>query len=248
MLAREVLKYSDLEVPIEFGRNFVVRYEKGGAAQFQQRLKMDTSDFTPTGFAVLRNNEYLVVGYRQAQDKTFIIAESFRSDGSLADRSELSHEGTRTSNGTAVASSRVLHPVAIKANGLIYVLRGTTNEPVYVLSDTGQLRRTVQLKPEGLEFDSPKIAGNNLIVSAHSPFLKEPETGVQQRRDFPIFSLETGEIVLDYYWHEATLGLACYSPGSLTFIGQDLTTPDGWAIFEAEAAVSTDVKRLEATN
>jgi hypothetical protein len=55
---------------------------------------------------------------------------------------------------------------------------------------------------------------------------------------------ETGEVVVEYYWHEETLGLACYAPGSLTFIGQDLATDlSAWAIFEARPASTSRRKR-----
>jgi hypothetical protein len=241
VLARQVLKYSEVEVPMEFGEDFLIRYNKSGKALSQLQLKVDTDNFSPTGLAVLSSGEFLVVGYRLAEGKTFMIAESFQHDGNLKARFELGHGGTRTSNGKTVSSPRVFHPVAVKANGLIYVMRGSTTEPIYVLSEAGQLLKTIQLKPLGLEFDSPKIMGNNLIVREHPPFSDE-ETGIRirtgpQRVNLPLFSLESGDIADEYYWHEETFGLACYTSESLTFIGQDLSAmPPGWAIFEAKPA------------
>jgi hypothetical protein len=259
VLAREVLKYSEVEVPLEFGKNFIVHYARDGAAPSQLRLKIDTKDFTPAGFAVLKNNQYLVVGYRQAKGKTFIIAELFQANGALGARVELNPNGTKTSNSERVGSARVYQPIAITANGLVYVMRGTTTEPVYVLSETGQLLRTIQLEPTGLEFDSPKILGDDLIVSAHDPSLTEPgvrdpKTGMYilrgpPRRNFPVFSLGTGQIVVKYYLREYAFGLACYAPGSLTFIGQDLSTnPSGWAIFEAAPASPANARHPATGN
>ncbi len=248
VLARQVLKYSDVTVPIEFGENFILHYDQSGSVLSQLLLKMDTDNFAPTGLAVLKGSEYLVVGDRRAEGKTFIIAEFFQSDGNLKARFELSQGGTKTSSGKTASSSRVFHPIAIKANGLVYVMRGTTTEPVHVLSEAGQLLKTIQLRPSGLEFDSPKILGNNLVVSAHPAFSKE-ETGIKirrgpQRKSFPIFNLESGDIVEEYYWHEESFGLACYAPGMFTFIGQDFSTsPSGWAIFEAKPTNAAKVRR-----
>jgi hypothetical protein len=249
VLARQVLKYSDLEVPIAFGENFILHYDQSGSVVSQVLLKLDTHNFAPTGLAVLKDGEYLVVGHRQAESNTFIVVELFHFDGNLKARFELSQGGTKTSNRGTVASPRVIHPLAVKANGFVYVMRGTTTEPVYVLSETGRQLKTIQLRPSGLEFDSPKILGNSLVVSAHSALSGEKETGIQirtgpQRRSFPVFNLETGDIVDEYYWHEESLGLACYAPGMVTFIGQDLSTrPPGWAIFEAKPKRPAEVER-----
>jgi len=236
VLARQVLKYSAVTVPIEFGENFILHFDEGGSLQSQVQLKLDTDHFSPTGLAVLKNRKYLIVGYRRAEGKTYIIAEIFQTNGNLTAKFELSRSGAKTSNSGRVRSTRVYNPIAIKANGFVYVMRGTTSEPVYVLSANGRVKKTIQLRPDGLEFDSPKIAGNDLIVSAHTPLSEEPETDINpQLRRFPVFGLDTGKIVDEYHWQEGSLGLACYTPGSLTFIGQDLTTnPSGWAIFEAK--------------
>jgi hypothetical protein len=243
VLARQVLKYSPQTVPVEFGRTFIVHYDQDGTVRSQVQLKMNTDNFRPTGLAVLKNHEYLVVGRQQiSEGKTFMTAQIFEANGNLSTKLGLNRDGTKTSNSGAARSTRVFNPIAIKANGFVYVMRGTTNELIYVLSETGSLLKTIQLKPDSLEFDSPQIIGNDLIVDEHSPLSKETDAGVEvrsgpQRRSFPVFSLETGEIILEYYWHEETLGLACYAPGSFTFIGQDLATnPSGWAIFEARPA------------
>jgi hypothetical protein len=252
VLARQVLKYSPDTVPLEFGENFIVLYDAGGRVRSQVLLQMDTTDFSPTGLAVLKNHQYLVVGKRTANGNTFIIVQTFRLDGSRIAKIELSHEGTKTSNTGLARGTRVFNPTAIKANGFVYVLRGTTNEPVYVLSEAGLPLRTITLQPAGLEFASPKIAGNDLIVQALTPVPAEPDSGIHirsgpERESFPVFSLETGEISVEYFWHQEYLGLACYAPGSLTFIGQDSATHmSSWAIFEAKPASTSQRKRTAA--
>jgi hypothetical protein len=223
VLARQVLKYSKVEVPIEFGKNFVLHYDHSGKVLSQLELKLDTDNFSPTGFATLKEGQFLVVGYRQAEGKTFVIGEIFLPNGNLKTRFDLAGDGTKTSKGKTVESPRVLHPAAIKAHGLIYVLRGTTTEPVYVLSEAGQMTKTIHLKPIDIEFDSPKVLGNDLIVREHPPFSDEA-TGIRirtspRRVNLPIFNLETGEVVDRYYWYNETAGLVCATPQSLTFIG-----------------------------
>jgi hypothetical protein len=239
VLARQVLKYSDVEVPIEFGKNFILHYDHSGKVLSQLELKLDTDNFSPTGFALLEGGEFLVVGYRLDKGKTFLIAENFLSTGALKTRVDLNPNGTKTSKGKTVESPRVFHPTAIKAQGLIYVVRGTTTEPIYVLSKAGQFIKSIQLKPSDIEFDSPKILGNGLIVREHSPFSDE-STGTTERAhrplvNLPIFDMQTGEITDRYIWYNDTAGLACATSSSLTFIGQDISavTPD-WAVFEAK--------------
>lgn len=242
VLARQVLKYLKLEVPIQFGETFIIHYAKSGKVVSQIRLALDTNGFEPTGLAVLEAGEYLVVGFRRAGDKVIVLAQTFRLDGNMKAKLELGHEGTKASNLGSVRSLRVIHPVAIKANGSIYVMRGTTSEPIYILSESGQLRRTLLLKQPGLEFDSPHILKNDLIVNQHRPIPAE-NRGITfrsgpERVNLPVFDLETGESVREYYWHEETMGIACYSSReALTFIGQDVDSfPSGWALFYAKPA------------
>lgn len=241
VLARQVLKYSNVEVPIEFGKNFILHYDHSGNVLSQLELKLDTNNFSPTGFVVLQGGEFLVVGYRLEKGNTFLIAESFLSTGTLKARVNLNPNGTKTSKGKTVESPRVFHPTAIKAQGLIYVLRGTTTEPIYVLSEFGQLMKSIQLSPADLEFDSPKILGNELIVKEHPPSPSpDPSTGITElthptRINLPIFSMETGKVMDRYFWYNETAGLACATSTSLTFIGQDISAviPD-WVVFETK--------------
>ena len=239
VLARQVLKFSDVEVPMEFGDSFVVHYDKNGQVLSQLRLRLDSHDFSPTGIAVMKGGEYLVVGYHQADGKTFVGAEIFQSGGNLKTRVDLSRGGTKSSKRGTVASLRVVHPAAIKANGLVYVLRGTTTEPVYVLSESGKPINIIQLKPTDVEFDSPMIQGKELIIHEHRAQAEE-ESGFKihvgpQWAYATVFNLESGEIADHYYWNNITASLACRTSRSFILIGQDQSTPDfKWTIFEEE--------------
>jgi hypothetical protein len=55
LLARQVLQYSDLEVPQKFGHVYVIHYSPEGKVLAQTRLALETKDFEPTGMAVLRS-------------------------------------------------------------------------------------------------------------------------------------------------------------------------------------------------
>jgi len=130
VLARQVLQYSDVTVPIEFGRTLLIHYDQSGTIRSRLELKLDTNDFTPTGVAMLPGDEALVVGRHSNDHKTFVISEVFLRNGNLKTRFAFKPEGTKSSKTGTIASPRVVEPTAIRANGLIYVLRGTTTEPV----------------------------------------------------------------------------------------------------------------------
>ena len=240
VLARQVLKYSDVEEPLKFGKTLLIRYDQNGRVLSRLELKLNTTDFSPTGIAMLRRDEILVVGGHSVNGKTFVICQVFRQDGTLRRRFTLNPAGTKTSNGKAVRSTRVVEPLALKAGGAIYVLRGTTTEPIYVLSESAELVRTIQLKPTEIEFDSPKLLGAELVVQEHHPIVDQPvdpRTGPVFRQpqpvELPVFSLVTGKVVDRYIWHNESASLACAAPESLTFIGQDPTSGFAWSVFEA---------------
>ena len=78
---------------------------------------------------VLKDHDFLVVGRQQiSEGKTFMTAQIFEANGGLRARIGLSHDGTKTSNVGVARSTRVFDPIAINANGFVYVMRGTTNE------------------------------------------------------------------------------------------------------------------------
>jgi hypothetical protein len=63
---------------------------------------------------------------------------------------------------------------------------------------------------------------------------------LRQPVELPIFSIQTGETVDRYIWHNEYSGLACAATQSLTFIGQDDSTKDfNQTIFEASPGASS---------
>jgi hypothetical protein len=140
----------------------------------------------------------------------------------------------------------VLRPMTVKADGFIFVLRGSTRDPVYVFSDTGELIRTVTLKAANLEFSSPMVFGNQLVVHQHRaapttdgvPVLTEPELNV-----FPVFDLNSGVLVQQFEWRQDG-ELACYDQSDLTIVQQGMDYPDHdyWAIIRAQPGAPTKPK------
>jgi hypothetical protein len=163
VLARQVLKYSKVVAPVEFGRNFLLRYDQSGKILSRLELKLDAKDFEPTGIAMLQGGEIFVVGKHREHEKTYVVAEILFSNGHLQSRFTLNPNGTKTSKEKTVLSSRVFHPAAVKANGLVYVMRETTTERIYVFSQTGRLLRTIQLKPTDLEFIHETLPANREV-------------------------------------------------------------------------------------
>ena len=84
----------------------------------------------------------------------------------------------------------------------MFVLRGSTRDPVYVFSETGELRRMIKLHAPNVEFSSPRIYGNQLVVHQVRP---APKSGVVTERApdlFPVFNLESSALVQQFEWQQ----------------------------------------------
>jgi hypothetical protein len=226
VLAREVRKYSDMQVPVEFGTTYILRFSPAGKLEDQTKLNTDFGDAKPTGLAVLKGESFLVASYSYTSDKKVrLFVNIFSSDGSLKRKASISGDGTQASNSGSVGSMSVIRPMTVKSGGLIFVLRGSTRDPIYVFSDNGELVRTVRLQATNIEFTSPKILGNRLVVHREdSPrptgsVLTEPDLDV-----FPVFDLDSGALVQQYEWRQHG-ELACYNGTTLTVMQQGLEYP-----------------------
>jgi hypothetical protein len=106
---------------------------------------------------------------------------------------------------------------------------------VYVVSDAGELLRSIPLKGPDIEFSAPLVQGNELIVHKHLP---PPEGFAAQepRSEYAVFDLQTGSLIRTLSWNQTGAGLACLSSSKMIFMGQDQTPGgEGWAIFQAES-------------
>lgn len=238
-LAREVVKYSEAQLALKFGDTFIVHWERGGQLVAQVRLLPEGKHFIPSGLAILDDGSYLVAGYERHGWKIKMSAQIFGGDGALRRQLELGRKAAEGSNDLTAASSRVYQPAALKVDGAIYVLRGSSREQVYVISGSGELIRTVALNRAGLEFDSPHIVGNDLIVHAHPAVPDDSEPGsasfAPNLVTLPVFDLRTGESAEEYYWSEPALALVCYARDKFTFVGQQSQAGSArWSIVYAE--------------
>jgi hypothetical protein len=226
VLAREVRKYSDLEVPVEFGSTYILRFSPAGKLENQTKLNTDFGDAKPSGLAVLKGENFLVASYLYTSDKKVrLFVNIFSSDGSLKRKASISGDGTQASNRGSVGSMSVIRPMTVKSGGLIFVLRGSTRDPIYIFSDSGELTRTVKLQATNVEFTSPKILGNRLVVHREDPprpsgsVLTEPDLDV-----FPVFDLDSGALIQQFEWGQRG-ELACYDGTTLTVMQQGLDYP-----------------------
>ena len=62
VLAREVRKYSDVKVPVEFGSTYVLRFSPTGELEAQTQLNTDFGHVTPANLAVLKDGSFLLTG------------------------------------------------------------------------------------------------------------------------------------------------------------------------------------------
>jgi hypothetical protein len=238
VLAREVTGYSDLQVPVAFGSTYVLRFNSTGTLKSQTRLDADFGEAKPTAIAVLKGGDFLVAGYSYWPDETVsLFADLFSPDGVPKRQTLIPNKRTQASNSETVSSMSVLRAMTVKSDGLVFVLRGSTRDPIYAFSDSGELIRTIKLQPENIEFSSPNIYGHQLVVHQHRPARKSGTMLTDRELDiFPVFD-RSGALVQQFEWRQNG-ELACYDPNGLTIVQQGLDYPANsyWAIVKAQPA------------
>jgi hypothetical protein len=98
----------------------------------------------------------------------------------------------------------------------------TSRNPYYVLSETGELLRSLPLKSADIEFGAPLVQGNELIVHKHLP-TPEGFTAQEPRSEYAVFDLQRGSLLRTESWDQTGVGLACMSSGQRICMGQELT-------------------------
>jgi hypothetical protein len=158
----------------------------------------------------------------------------FSPDGVPKRQTLIPNKRTQASNSETVSSMSVLRAMTVKSDGLVFVLRGSTRDPIYAFSDSGELIRTIKLKPENIEFSSPNIYGHQL--NQHKPARKSGTMLSERELDiFPVFDLDSGALVREFEWRQDG-ELACYDQNGLTIVHQGLDYPANsyWAIVKAQ--------------
>ncbi len=228
LLVRQVLKYSAEDEPKSIGDTFVIRYDRGAHLVGRTRLGIRSSDFLPTGIAVLDNGGYLIVGRLYHDGFLQIVSQLFSESGTPGPKLELNGAGTKPMLGKSVRATRVVRPAALKSNGSIYVLRGSSADPIFQLSDSGRLIKTISLKGPHFEFSAPHVFEDTL-VARRLPVGDEGSDTAQ----YVTFNLRTGDPLETLTIRAARAGLACYRRDALTFMGDDPAVPNSWAILSA---------------
>ena len=250
VLAREVTKYSDLEVPIAFGSTYLLKYSPLGKLENRTKLNADFGAMEPTALSILKGKDVLVAGYLLSPNNTIeLFVDLFSSEGALKKAIPLSNEGMRASNADTVSSMSILRPMTMKSGGLVFVLRGSTREPMYVFSESGELRGTVKLQATDVEFSSPKIYSGELVVHQDAVSAKSGNPSERGLQIFLVFDLGSGALVKQFEWRQQG-ELACYDEKGLTIVHQGLDYPAGnyWAIVHAQPASTVQVRQTRPSD
>jgi hypothetical protein len=236
LLAREIRKYTELEVPELFGATYVLKYSTSGDLSEQTKLSADYKDQRPTTLAVLSSGDILVAGYSYVQDtRVRVFAHLFTADGRLKKDVTIPGTGVQRSNSDKVSSMSVIRPTIVASDKRLFLLRGSTREPVYVFSETGELIETIRLDPGDIKFSSPMIWNGRLVVHQHQPPLPSGTMLQEARPDvFLIFDLQSGRKVEQYSWKQSG-ELACYRENLLTIVHNQSEGETGyWVAFQAK--------------
>lgn len=105
-------------------------------------------------------------------------------------------------------------------DGNIYIMRGTCNPVVYVVSAAGEVVRKFTLKPPATEFSpiTMKVSAGKMVVM----FEKQDPKSERAEQIFSVFDTESGEKSMDLMSGPDIGGaFACYTPNGLTFLGTD---------------------------
>jgi hypothetical protein len=237
-LVRSVVEYSDgNNRPAKYGDTFATKFTALGKPSNIVKLAIGNRIQQASGLAELSEG-WLLVGW--ARDGGAVRVQAFLFDRSGNFESELDLPGSRVkpSNKDLVPTEFIYTPTVIRdTDGTVLVLRGFTNQPIYRFSSKGELITSIKLNPDGLNFWSPRLVGNQLFVQAEVSRIRTGSLGsipiVHGRSAFAVFSLKTGEInevlTLD---GQDTAVVGCYADQgpALTLINQEFDGESFWVI------------------
>ncbi len=237
-LVRTVREYDKFNNPKTYRDSFAVIFDPAGAIASLTELKLPSSADSVTALARLKLG-WLLAGY--THDTTSIDLQVFLFDeaGGFI-KQVMPPEGRQKASRTgSVESSTVFRPTALSTvDGDILLFRGFSNQPIYRFSLTGKLKQTIKLQPNGIDFWSPRLLGDDLFVQAAI----EPEklgvgSGipgvplVRKRSVFPVFDLKTGKIIQVMTWmDDGTVG--CFNGTRLLIVKHDRESD--WEILTLE--------------
>jgi hypothetical protein len=115
-------------------------------------------------------NGWLAAGYTYESESIAMQAYLFDPAGNFTKEVVLPENRTKSSRTGTAGSRAVFRPTALTtADGNVLVFRGFSGQLLYRFSETGKLLESKRLHPDGIDFASPRLIGNSLLVNADVP-------------------------------------------------------------------------------
>ena len=246
-LVRTVAEYNEVyglqTTPKRYADTFAVTFAPSGRVDRIVQLRLPSSAAKVTALAQLSNG-WLVAGYTYDNKSIDMRAYLFDGNGSFTKELALPGAHNKASRTGDAESSAVFRPTALRtADGGVLVLRGFSSQSFYRVSDTGELLETKKLEPDEIDFWSPRLVGNSLMVEADVRPERIGKLGsipvVRFRSAFPIFDPTTGRMTEVMTWMDyGTVG--CFDGTRLTVFKQSAPGLEStWRILTLERATGT---------
>jgi len=226
-LIRTVREYNKVgnfdNAPKVYGETYAVEFNISGAIARLTELKVPPTDQRVTALARLKNG-WLVAGYTYDKVSLDLKVSLFDSEGGFVKEIKLPQNHQRPSRTGSAESSAVFKPTVISMlDGSFLLFRGFSSQPLYRFSVDGELIETIKLRPDEIDFWSPRLVGNSLLVEADVEPEKLGMFGaipvVRHRSAYPIFDLKTGNMVEVMTWRDSAT-VACFDGHRLIAIQQ----------------------------
>ncbi len=246
-LVRTVAEYNQVDgspaSPKRFLNTFAATIAPSGKISSLVQLKLPSTAARVTALAPLKDG-WLVAGYTQPEGLIEMHVYLFDKAGAFRKELQLPENRSRFSRTGTAESTEVFRPAAVtQPNGDVLVLRGFTSQLLYRFSETGELMETKKLQPDGMDFATPRLAGNMMLVHIGVPDEKIAqlgETPILRSRGsaYPIFDLTTGAITEVLTWKDEG-AVSCFNGNHLVIFsyGDSGAGDPRWKIVTLKRAV-----------
>jgi len=241
-LVRTAAEYNELDrspaTPKRYADTYAVTFGPSGKISSIVQLRVPSSAGKITALARLKNG-WLAAGYTYESESIAMQAYLFDPAGNFTKEVVLPENRTKSSRTGTAGSRAVFRPTALTtADGNVLVFRGFSGQLLYRFSETGKLLESKRLHPDGIDFASPRLIGNSLLVNADVPDEKIGDLDgipiVRSRSAFPIFDLKTGKMTEVLTWmDQGTVG--CFNGTRLLIFKEGVDTGT-WRILTLEPA------------
>ena len=212
------------------GNAYVLRFDRDGTYDSTIRLRQD---FAPSRIGIFGTGDLFISGM-----KTRSAASSQRAPASalvssqgevlkyIMLRRDLKSSARQKQKWSSQLSDRDFEQAVTGSfiesvdDGNVYVARRTPKGPIFVVSPSGALVRTISLKPPtNAELSDIRVSHGRIAAM----FVRKGGSGGIERVIFSVIDASTGRAIAEYYHSSASLGaaLACYVPNTFTFLASD---------------------------